>query len=125
MEHEFESEEMTIFGIDVMVSGKVEYDIEDTAVGYVPYGDTHVWHPGGGMQAIDRKLIELTELVVTGKYVDGKCIVDAGEVNLITLLNEGKDRVWESIAQKVELDDAIEAELESAKEESALARAGL
>lgn len=125
MEHEFESEEMTIFGIDVMVSGKVEYDIEDTAVGYVPYGDTHVWHPGGGMQAIDRKLIELTELVVTGKYVDGKCIVDAGEVNLITLLNEGKDRVWESIAQKVELDDAIEAELESAKEEAALARAGL
>lgn len=125
MEHEFESEEMTVFGIDVMVSGKVEYDIEDTAVGYVPYGDTHVWHPGGGMQAIDRKLIELTELVVTGKYVDGKCIVDAGEVNLITLLNEGKDRVWESIAQKVELDDAIEAELESAKEESALARAGL
>lgn len=125
MEHEFESEEMTVFGIDVMVSGKVEYDIEDTAVGYVPYGDTHVWHPGGGMQAIDRKLIELTELVVMGKYVDGKCIVDAGEVNLITLLNEGKDRVWESIAQKVELDDAIEAELESAKEESALARAGL
>ena len=125
MEHEFESEEMTIFGIDVMVSGKVEYDIEDTAVGYVPYGDTHVWHPGGGMQAIDRKLIELTELVVTGKYVDGKCIVDAGEVNLITLLNEGKDRVWESIAQKVELDDAIEAELASAKEEAVLARAGL
>ena len=125
MEHEFESEEMTIFGIDVMVSGKVEYDIEDTAVGYVPYGDTHVWHPGGGMEAIDRKLIELTELVVTGKYVDGKCIVDAGEVNLITLLNEGKDRVWESIAQKVELDDAIEAELASAKEEAVLARAGL
>lgn len=125
MEHEFESEEMTIFGIDVMVSGKVEYDIEDTAVGYVPYGDTHVWHPGGGMQAIDRKLIELTELVVTGKYVDGKCIVDAGEVNLITLLNEGKDRVWESIAQKVELDDAIESDIESAKEEAVLARAGL
>ena len=125
MEHEFESEEMTIFGIDVMVSGKVEYDIEDTAVGYVPNGDTHVWHPGGVMQAIDRKLIELTELVVTGKYVDGKCIVDAGEVNLITLLNEGKDRVWESIAQKVELDDAIEAELASAKEEAVLARAGL
>ena len=125
MEHEFEMEEMTIFGIDVVVSGKVEYDIEDTAVGYVPYGDTHVWHPGGGMQAIDRKLIELTELAVTGKYVDGKCIVDAGEVNLITLLNEGKDKVWESIAQKVELDDAIESDIESAKEEAALARAGL
>jgi hypothetical protein len=116
---------MTIFGIDVVVSGKVEYNIEDTAVGYVPYGDTHVWHPGGGMQAIDIKLIELTELVVTGNYVDGKCIVDAGEVNLITLLNQGKDKVWESIAQKVELDDAIESETESAKEEAALARAGL
>ena len=125
MEHIFEMEEMTIFGIDVIVSGKVEFNIEDTAVGYVPYGDTHVWHPGGGTHAIDRKLVELTELLVTGKYVDGKCIIDAGEVNLITLLNQGKDKVWESIAQKVELDDAIESEIESAKEQAALARAGL
>ncbi len=125
MEYEFESEEMTIFGIDVIVSGKVEYDIEDTAVGYVPYGDTYAWHPGGGMQAIDRKLIELSDLAIKGKYVDGDCIEDACEVNIITLLNEGKDRVWDSIAQKVDLDDAIEESIESAKEEAALARAGL
>ena len=35
------------------------------------------------------------------------------------------DRVWDSIAQKVDLDDAIEEAVESAKEEAALARAGL
>ncbi len=125
MKHEFELEEMTIFGIDVIASGKVEYHIEDTTVGYVPYGDTYAWHPGGGMQAIDRKLIELSKLFVAGKYVDGQWIEDAGEVNLITLLNEGKDRVWDSIAQKVDLDDAIKEAIESAKEDAALARAGL
>lgn len=125
MEHTFEQEEMTVFGVDVIASGTVEFDVEDTAVGYLPYGDTHVWHPGNGHQAVDVKLTDLSELNVSGKYKDGKCLLDACEVNIFTLLKEGKDKVMESIAMKVELEDAIESAMESAKEEAELARCGL
>lgn len=125
MEYTFEVEEMKVFGIDVIVSGTIEFDIEDTAVGYVPYGDTYVWHRGDGDVAVNRKLTELTELCIKGKYEGNQCIEDACEINILDLLNEGKDRVWDSIAQKVDLDDAIEDAIESAKEDRALARAGL
>ena len=55
MEYTFEVEEMKVFGIDVIVSGTIEFDIEDTAVGYVPYGDTYVWHRGDGDVAVEQK----------------------------------------------------------------------
>lgn len=112
MEHTFEDEEMSVFGIDIIVSGTVEFNAENTAVGYLPYGDTHVWHPGDGHQPTDVTLTDLTN-------------ISAGEENIITLLNQGKDKVWESIAMKVDLDDVIESAMESAKEDAELARHGL
>lgn len=114
MEYEFECEEVEVGGIKATASGTVEFDIEDTAVGSVPYGDTYVWHPGNGLQPIDVTLVELKEFYV-----------DTEDVDISILVNTPKDKLWDVIAEQIDLDDAVDNAVDSAKEEAALARAGL
>ena len=40
--------------------GDIEFEIHDGAVGYVPYGDTQVWHPGYGDD------VEITSITLNG-----------------------------------------------------------
>ena len=47
--HEFEEVEITFDGKVLYCDATVEYNLEDTAVGMVPYGDTEVYHPGDGI----------------------------------------------------------------------------
>ena len=44
------------------VEVEVDYNVEDGAIGYVPYGDTQVWHPGCGVMVVDHdvKILSVT-----------------------------------------------------------------
>ena len=114
MEYEFECEEVEVGGIKAIASGTVEFDIEDTAIGYVPYGDTYAWHPGGGIQPTDVKVTSLKEFYVEPEDVD-----------IAILVNTPQDKLWDVIAEQIDLDGAVDDAIESAKEEAALAKAGL
>ena len=48
IEYKFQDVEITLGNQTYSVSGIVDYWIEDCSVGWVPYGNTNVWHPGDG-----------------------------------------------------------------------------
>lgn len=35
-------------GNEYYVGGTIQFEVESGEIGMVPYGDTHVWHPGNG-----------------------------------------------------------------------------
>lgn len=127
-EYEFESESIEVFGIQVLVSGKLEFDIEDTAIGSVPYGDTHVWHPGGGMQAIDVCVTELKSFQIEdqyeGKGKDRKLKTYASEVEAVTFL-VAPEKLWSAVGDAIDLDDEVRRVMDSLKEDAELATHGL
>ena len=47
IEYKFDVE-ITLGNLTFLCSGSVDYWIEDCSVGWVPFGDTQVWHPGDG-----------------------------------------------------------------------------
>jgi hypothetical protein len=57
MEYEYDIE-IELDGKDYYCTGEIEYETHDGAVGFVPYGDTQVWHPGDGDS------IEVTNLTI-------------------------------------------------------------
>jgi len=48
IEYKFQDVEITLGNTMFLCSGIVDYWIEDCSVGWVPYGNTQVWHPGDG-----------------------------------------------------------------------------
>jgi len=61
MEYDFECVEVELDDVFYYCEGTIEFEIEDGAVGYVPYGDTQVWHPGEG-DCIDVESVTVTEV---------------------------------------------------------------
>ena len=62
---------------DLSLSGTLEFEVSDTAVGWVPYGEARVWHPGNGLEVevtsvdLDDGDDEVLEQLVKDKFSDG------------------------------------------------------
>ena len=78
-EYEFEDIEVTYNGHTYTCDGTCIYDLEDTAVGMVPYGDTHVYHPGDGIVVEMESVCLGTVLDENGEEVGHLPRPDVGE----------------------------------------------
>lgn len=61
MIYRFEGAAIELGGVLYYCDGEIEYEVEDNAVGWVPYGDTQVWHPGDG-DSVDAQCVDVTSV---------------------------------------------------------------
>jgi len=54
--HKFHGAEVVNDEECYFVDGEVSFSVEDCSIGYVPYGDTVVWHPGNGDMTIEHEV---------------------------------------------------------------------
>jgi hypothetical protein len=101
MEYEYEIE-IELDGKDFYCTGEIEYETHDGAIGFVPYGDTQVWHPGDGDS------IEVTNLTIDSATDDGlpgildSCKIVAMDANTLKQL---KEAIKEKLCEGDELTD--------------------
>ena len=61
MIYRFEGAAIEVGDVLLYCDGKIEYEIEDNAVGWVPLGNTQVWHPGDG-DSVDAQCVDFTKV---------------------------------------------------------------
>lgn len=93
MEYEYDIE-IELDGKDFYCTGEIEYETHDGAIGFVPYGDTQVWHPGNGDS------IEVTNLTIDSATDENDCkVMDANT------LKQLKEAIKEKLCEGDELTD--------------------
>jgi hypothetical protein len=96
IEYEYEIE-IEVDGKDYFCTGEIEYETEDGAIGFVPYGDTQVWHPGDGDS------IEVTSLTIDSA-TDEDDVSIIGEITTL-VWKQIKDAIKEKLCEGDELID--------------------